>query len=318
MTTATSVVDVNQSFSVRRDMAWMLAGTGLRGLSQWGILFLLVKLTNPEVVGQYGLALTLALPVMIFSTLSLTRLQGSDAIRTYTFGDYSGLRVSSTVVAVIAVAVIVAVSNPETPVLILSLAVACQLGLQGLLEIFHGLFLQHGRLDSLGHGMIWSSLAIFIAVASALLLGFDISSAIVLSTLALSIPLVFHYIPATRSIVDGRPDLNNTMRPRWRMAQFGLFRMALPLGISLLVISLSTTMPRYFLVAEEGQFQLGVLVALLSLLGAGTLFSEALVQTALPRLTKLYAAGDGSGLNTALRRLIAGAFGLGLVVVLTA
>lgn len=305
-----------RSSSVRSDMLWMVSGTGLRGLSQWAVLFVLVKLTNPDVVGQYGLALTLALPVMIFSSLGLTRLQGSDAIRAYTFSDYGALRITSTAVALIAIAVFVSVSAPETSVLILTLAVACQLGVLNLLETFHGLFLQHGRLDTLGQGMMYSNLAILLVVVSALLLDLDISTAIILSTLALALPMILHYLPATEKIVNGRTDWAILLRPRWQATkQFGLLRIALPLGVSLLILALIAGVPRYFLVATEGTVQLGIFFALLSLLSAGTLFTEALGQTALPRLTALYSAKDKPGLVAMLRKLTILSGGLGVIVV---
>ena len=59
---------------------------------------------------------------------------------------------------------------------------------------------------------------------------------------------------------------------------------ALPVGLVLMLISLSVNVPRYFISHHHGQRELGVYSAIANLMVAGTMVMTALGQAASPRL----------------------------------
>jgi O-antigen/teichoic acid export membrane protein len=71
-----------------------------------------------------------------------------------------------------------------------------------------------------------------------------------------------------------------------------LFITSLPLGMVMLLISLNTNIPRYFIEHYVGLKQLGIFTSISYLMVAGTTIVSALGQTASPRLAKYYANGD--------------------------
>ncbi len=85
--------------SLRKNFVWMVLGTGIENLSKWGMLAVLAKLTNVEMVGVFGLALALAAPVLMFFKLGLRQAQATDVQREYLFEDYFRLRSVTNVLA---------------------------------------------------------------------------------------------------------------------------------------------------------------------------------------------------------------------------
>ena len=72
--------------SLRRNFSWTFVGNVVYSACQAGILMLLAKLGNPEMVGKYGLAMAIATPVLALSSLQLravltTDVKGKGSVR---------------------------------------------------------------------------------------------------------------------------------------------------------------------------------------------------------------------------------------------
>src|SRR5271170_6093223 len=92
--------------SLRRNFAWTLAGNMVYAGCQWGMLIVLAKLTNPEMVGRFGLALAITAPVFMLTSLQLRVVQATDAGHEYGFSEYFSLRSICTILAILAVVAI--------------------------------------------------------------------------------------------------------------------------------------------------------------------------------------------------------------------
>jgi O-antigen/teichoic acid export membrane protein len=100
-------------------------------------------------------------------------------------------------------------------------------------------------------------------------------------------------------------------KPSWNgQVHRNLFRMALPLGIVSLLVSLNSNIPRYFIQGSLGERQLGIFSALAFLLSSGNMVVGALGQSAFVRLARHYAAYDFAGFRLLLAKLI----GVGVVL----
>jgi O-antigen/teichoic acid export membrane protein len=75
-------------------------------------------------------------------------------------------------------------------------------------------------------------------------------------------------------------------------------------------ISLSATIPRYFIEHHRGEQELGAFVAMAYLMVIGETIANALGQAASPRLARYYAANEGAR----VRRLLVGLIALGVVL----
>src|SRR5205807_1688389 len=92
-------------------------------------------------------------------------------------------------------------------------------------------------------------------------------------------------------------DLGASSTPRTNLAsharnQLHILWIALPLGLVLMLGSLSTNTPRYFIEHQFGSRELGIFSAIASLLNIAKTIVNALGQAALPRLARLFASQD--------------------------
>ena len=78
----------------------------------------------PEAVGVFALALALATPVMMLLDLQLRSVQATDSTEEYRFGEYLGLRLITTAVGFLVIAVLVFGSGHRGSTLLVILGVA--------------------------------------------------------------------------------------------------------------------------------------------------------------------------------------------------
>src|SRR5258705_3850358 len=87
-------------------VGWTLAGNVGYAVCQWGMLIALAKSLSPAMVGQFGLGLAIAIPILMFTNLQLRSIQATRASEHYEFGDYFGIRLVGTAVGIAAILMI--------------------------------------------------------------------------------------------------------------------------------------------------------------------------------------------------------------------
>src|SRR5450432_749008 len=90
--------------SLRWNFSWTFVGNIIYSGCQWAMLVVLAKLGNPEMVGQYGLALAVATPILALSSLQLRAVLTTDVTERVPFGEYLGLRLTTTVLSLMVIA----------------------------------------------------------------------------------------------------------------------------------------------------------------------------------------------------------------------
>jgi len=105
--------------------------------------------------------------------------------------------------------------------------------------------------------------------------------------------------------------LPSSLQPIWdRRRLMRLAWLALPIGIVIMLGSLTLNTPRYVIEHDLGANQLGIFAAMAYVVVAGTTVINALVQATGPRLSHYYAAGD----VVACRDLLLKLLGIGAVM----
>lgn len=307
--------------SLRANFSWTFVGNVVYAGCQWGMLVVLAKLGSPEMVGQFALGLAITAPVIMFTNLQLRGVQATDARREYLFGDYLGLRLITTMLALLIIAEIVSVSGYRLEAVLVILAVGLAKAIESISDAFYGLLQQHERMDRIAKSMMIKGLlslvalgvgvhltgsvfwgAVGLAVAWALVLvGYDIRSG----------ALILKPLPQVGGAAPNEGDQEAILRPRWEMKTLiRLAWLALPLGLVMMLISLNTNIPRYSVERYLGERTLGIFAAIAYLQVAGITVVGALGQSASPRLAKYYAAGDG----LSFRRLLLKLAGIGALL----
>ncbi|UCC65154.1 MAG: oligosaccharide flippase family protein, partial [Anaerolineae bacterium] len=151
---STSARRVPVALSLRANFSWTLVGNVVYAACQWGMLVVLAKLGSPEMVGQFALGLAITVPIMAFATLKTRLVQATDAKGEYQFGDYFGLRLITTAMALLVVAGVVLVSGyrRETALVILALGIAK--AFESISDVFYGLLQQRERMDRVAKSLL--------------------------------------------------------------------------------------------------------------------------------------------------------------------
>lgn len=294
---------------LRVNFAWTFTGNIVYAACQWAILSALAKLGTPEMVGQFALGLAITAPVIQFSNLALRALQATDALRKYRFGEYLALRLTTTMLALLAIAAVLSLADYEGQTACVILAVGLAKAFESISDVFYGLFQQNERFDRLATSLISRGcLAVLLLVLGL----YSTRSALVAVAgfaAAWALVLVLYDLPSGARVL-GVPHRFDAFKPIWEWQRlFWLACRALPLGLTMMLLSLHTNIPRYFIQHYHGERALGFFAAIAYLMVAGLTVVNALAQSASPRLAAYYARGD----NARFTRLLLKLLGIGVL-----
>jgi O-antigen/teichoic acid export membrane protein len=316
-----------KSLTLRQNFSWTFVGNIIYAASQWGMLVVLAKLGSPEMVGQFTLGLAVTAPIILFANLQLRQIQTTDVDRKYQFGDYLGLRLICTGLALLAICIIALTAGYrwETSLAILVIGVAK--ALESISDVFHGLFQYHERMDRIALSlMIKGPLSLLLLGIGIWLTGNVLGGTIGLAVIW-AVVLIFYDIPngaailtastSTEQVTSGQ---NRLLQPRFNATALrSLVGLSLPLGFVMMLISLNVNIPRYFIEHHLGERELGIFSALSYLMVAGTIVVSALGQSASPRLAQYYAAGKSKDFqNLLVKTVLVGALLGGLSILVAA
>jgi len=309
-TAAVPLVGPPRALSLRANFSWTFVGNVVYAACQWAMLVVLAKLGSPEVVGQFAIGLAITAPVIMLTNLQLRGVQATDARHEYAFGDYLGLRLAVTPLALLVIAGITLASGYSGQTALVILFVGLAKVFESISDVFYGLLQQHEQMDRIAISMLIKGPLSLVALAFAIVLTGNIVWGTVALAAAWAFRLFTYDIPSGAAIlrtVHGEGDENASIRPRWdRRRMLRLTWLALPLGFVMMLGSLMTNIPRYFIERFEGTHALGIFAAMAYIVIAGTTIVDALGQAVSPRLARQYAAGEMG----AFRALIAKVLGI--------
>lgn len=310
------------ALSLRANFSWTFVGNVVYAGCQWGMLVVLAKLGTPEMVGQFALGIAVSSPIIMFANLQLRGVQATDAKRQFLFPDYLGLRLITALFASLIIAAIAIWGGYrfETALVILTMGLAK--AIESVSDVIYGFLQQQERMDRIAKSYMikgplsLAMLGVFVALTGSVFagtLGLALAWAAILILYDVPSAALIHRNVAHTS-AEHKP---NALRPQWLPRTLAkLAWLALPLGVVMMLISLNTNIPRFFLERYEGERGLGIFAAMSYLMVAGTTVVSALGQSASPRLAKYYAGGDISAFRNLLLKLVGIGLFLGLAAVL--
>lgn len=298
--------------SLARNTSWTFAGNLALAAGQWSLLLVLARLAPPEAVGAFALALAVTAPLATFAALNLRIVHVTDVRGDYTFADYLSLRLVAAVVVVGGIAAFCLAAGYAPAIAAVVVAVAAMRAVEMLSDTFYGVFQRYGRMDHMGRSMMLRGVLYVAALGAAMAATGALPWAAAALAASAAAVLAAHDAPAALRLL-GRAAPGEPHRPhlRWGV-MWSLTRVALPLGIGALFVTLTSSIPRYFVQAAAGSAALGVFAVAVSLQMAGVTLVSALGQAAAPRLAEEYDAGRHAAFAGLLARLTGVALVLGL------
>jgi O-antigen/teichoic acid export membrane protein len=314
---STSTYSLPSGLSPRANFSWTFAGNVLYAGTQWGLLVLLTKLFEPELFGRYALALSIVTPIFTASALQLRAVQVSAVGDESSFADYLLLRLVTNLLALLLLVLLVMPGLIPSHLFFLTLLLGCNQAIALVKDVYQGVMQKRERMDLVSISKILQGGA---STAAAIVIAFLTHNILLVvwgMLIARFFALLIYDIPCARALAaDFEPLLT---RPAVRRALslsrlFSLARIAFPLGIVTLLISLHKNIPRYFL-ADFGEAAVGYFAAIASLMSLQELVIGALGQSAVRRLALSYAT-DRKDYVRLLGRLTAIGVAVGMAGVL--
>jgi O-antigen/teichoic acid export membrane protein len=288
--------------SLRANFASTLASNVVLAASQWAVLVLIAKLGTSEMLGAYAFALALVTPVAMFSHLNLRSVLATDVDRRHSFGDYLAVRLATTAMGLAAMAAVALAAGRgwESVAVILALGVA--LSAENVSDVYYGLLQRRERMDQIAYSTTARGILSVAGLGAVLWT----TGSLVWASVALAgvrIGLLLAYDMPVASV-------DESMERTSVSVEAGILRTSLPLGAVLMLIALTSSLPRYAIERTLGAGALGAFAAVASLMGVGSTAVNALGQAATPRLARYWSARD----RAAFRRLAWQLAGMALLV----
>ena len=316
--------------SLRTNISWTVLGNTVYATAQWAMLMILAKLGSPEMVGQFALGLAVTAPLITLANLQARTILATDAKCEYSFGDYLGLRLVTTLLALTLIIGVALLGGYRLGTALVIIAVAIAKSFESISDVYFGLLQQHERMDRIAVSMVIKGLLSLVGLGLGVFVLGSVLWGAVGVAIAWALVLVGYDIPTSTSVlVTASPSFQGreqkglrspgSLGPTWDLeAMKKLAWLALPLGFTTMLVSLNANIPRYLVERYLGERELGIFAAMAYLMVAGSTLINAMGQSASPRLARYYARGDRVAFRTLLIKLGGiGALlgGLGVLVV---
>src|SRR5258707_264459 len=309
-------LEQSEGSSLTADFSWTFVGNAIYAAGQFAILMLLTKLVRPELVGQYALGLALVYPVMMLSNMQLRSVMNSSVRDGAQFGHYLSLRLLMTLAAFAAIFGITRILRYDWQLTEVVLMVGLAYGIETISDVYYARLQLHDRMAEISKSLMARavlSVLILAAVTYATrsvvwgIAGVAVGRAIVL----------FGYDTRERTHVLRQQTkwylLNGELAPRFDASeQRQLLWRSLPLGIVVLLTTLNSSIPSFFIKHGIGERDLGIFSALGLTISVGNMAVVSLGQSAFTRLSRAYASGNITAFGSLLVALLTCGAGLGV------
>ena len=292
--------------SLRRNFSWTSFGNIVQAGCNWALILVIAKFGTPRMLGQYAIGQAVTAPIIIFAQLQLRYLLISDSDPSCRFGDYLGLRMIAITLAMAAItAITLGGYHGETAVVILAMGAFGSV--EALSDIIYGLMQKNEQMRLIALSMAFRGPLWLATMAAAVYLTRSLLWGVIGLSFISVLVLVFFDIPhgarlLSETAAGGQPGNPTPASSPRRYAR--LAWLALPIGLTVMIVSLSDNISRYYIEENLGEYGLGIFAAVASLLGIGRTVTGALGQSAFPRLARLYAGGHRAGFISLLWKVI--------------
>jgi O-antigen/teichoic acid export membrane protein len=252
------------------------------------MLSAIAKLGNPSIVGQFTLGLAISAPVFMFTNLQLRAVQATDVNAECGFADYFTLRLTATLLGLMAIAAMLPFVVSSSTVRLVVLLVAVSKCIECMSDVTAGLLQREEKLKRVAISLMIRGCGSLLVFSLAFVWLRNLALAVTAMCGVWFAVLLFYDVPNVKALI-GREQafFRFDRRALWRLALLGL-----PLGWVATFASLNVNLPRYFLEHYRGLADQGIYASLAYLVIGVGLIVYALTQSVTTRLASLFAAGD--------------------------
>jgi len=302
--------------SLSADFSWTFVGNVVYAAGQFAMLTLLTKLLRPEFVGQYALGLALIYPLMMLTNMQLRSVMNSAGVQRADFGNFLSLRLLMTTLALAIAFVVTQVLHYGRELTEVVLMVGCAYGIETISDVFYARLQLHDRMAEIAKSMMIRALLSVLGMGVAVYLSGSLLWGILAVAIARCVVLLGYDISQrTQNLagVSGR-FTHKVLVPRFdSKEQLGLLRQGLPLGIVVLLTTLSSSLPNFFIKHGLTERDLGIFSVISLTISVGNMAVVSLGQAAFTRLARSYFHRNAGEFDALLGKLLLAGAAIGAV-----
>jgi O-antigen/teichoic acid export membrane protein len=302
-------VQQGKCHSLRADFSWMFVGNAIYAGGQFATLMLFAKLVRPELVGQYALGLAIVYPVMMFANMQLRAVMTSAARPRIDFGQYLSLRLLTTSLALVIIFAITQILGYRRELTAVVLMVGVAYAIETISDVYYARLQLHDKMAEIAKSFIARVLLSVLALTMATYVTRNLLWGIACIALARGIVLFGYDICESTHGLGGRSkwfSRNPALKARFDLkVHRELLWLSLPLGIVVLLTTLNSSVPSYFVKHALGERDLGIFTAIGFTISVGNMAVVSLGQSAFTRMSRAYANGNLAAFGSLLGKLLA-------------
>jgi O-antigen/teichoic acid export membrane protein len=308
-TSSVFAVQQGNRHSLSADFSWMFVGNAIYAGGQFATLMLLAKLVRPELVGQYALSLAVVYPVMMLTNMQLRSVMTSGARQQTHFGHYLSLRLLTTSLALVIIFAITQILGYRRELTAVVLMVGVAYAIETISDVYYARLQLHDRMVEISKSLIARALLSVLGLSVATYVSGNLLWGVAGVVFARAIVLFGYDICERTHGLGGQSkwfSRNDALTPRFNLGvQRELLWVSLPLGIVVLLTSLNSNVPNYFIKHALGERDLGIFSAIGFMISVGNMAVVSLGQSAFTRLARAYAAGNLVAFGSLVGKLLA-------------
>lgn len=255
---------------------WLLGGNLIFSLSQWLIMIMIARLASKENLGQYALALAIVLPIYALTNLQLRPLfiLDDNGKRKYNYSNFYYLRLLSSFIGIL-ICIIFGFYYNE--ILLILLIVAGVKFLESLSDIIYAFYNSKDKTYLISKSLLLKGMGGVLACFLGLTY-FNFNWAIFF--ILLNYFLIWYFL-------DNKFILK-TKEISQKKLNFKILNQAIPMGVTLGLVTLQSSIPRIFLNNYESTELVGILSVLSYFVVIGSIFINSICQYLSPKIVKFW------------------------------
>lgn len=296
---------------MRENAMYQVGGNILFALTQAGLMMVLARLGGPKAVGTFSYALALVNPVMLFFNLGLRNLVSTDSTHTFAPQMYQAVRHGAMAVGGLLCVGLAVVLAPGWLAVAVTLAMVVAKMAEAQSELLYGMLQRAEKNMYIAISLALRGVGGLVALGAVFWATRDIFWATMAYAGAWQLVASVYDVRHTRrhagvgEVADREGYGWGALRP--------LVLMGLPLGMTVLIINLNTSLPRLVLGHGGDMAGVGYLASMMYALMLGALVVNAVGQVMAPRMAKLFAQGNRAGYLRMMAQGVGISAGMGLL-----
>ena len=284
---------------------WLLGGNIIFALSQWLMLIFFSRMSDPTQLGYYSYALAVTAPIFLLSNLQLRPLLVADlnTSKSFSFSQYFSLRIITIVLAIV-VSLFFISGNTTFSIVVLTLVVLIKAS-EAFSDIIYAYYNAKKRTSFISKSLTIKSILVISISFLTLYLTNNIIYSLSATLFGYLVILIFLDIKKNKEYLKNIKFFDGDLT--------SLFIIGLPLGIAVMLISLQTNIPRYFLEYYLNVEFVGVYTIFYYFLVIGAIVINSVCQYLSPYFSEFYGSSNIKELKKTILQAFLVALALGII-----